>query len=287
MTGMDAEALPQLTSTANPRVKAVVRLRDRRERERTGRTVVDGAREIRRALEAGVAIEEAFLCTPLLRGADARLALELLRERGVPAWETSEVVFDRLAFGERAEGLVVVARVPDTRLDLLDVPPDALVVVLEGVEKPGNLGAILRSADGAGADALIVAAPRTDPFNPNVIRASAGTVFAMPLAAASSEDVIDWLRERRFRIVAARVDAATSYSDVDLRGPVAIAFGSEADGLTGAWEAADIEPVRLPMFGIADSLNVSVTAAVLLYEARRQRGLPARDVYRQTQSPRR
>jgi TrmH family RNA methyltransferase len=287
MTGMDADALRRLTSTANPRVKAAVRLRDRRERERTGFTVVDGVREIRRALEAGVAIEEAFLCTPLLRGADARLAVALLRERGVPPWETSEVVFERLAFGERAEGIVVVARVPETRLDRLAVPEDALVVVIEGVEKPGNLGAILRSADGAGADAIIAASPRTDPFNPNVIRASAGTVFAIPLAAASTDEAIAWLRERRFRIVAARVDAAIAYTDVDLRGPLAIAFGSEADGLTGAWAAADIEPVRLPMLGIADSLNVSATAAVLLYEARRQRGLPVRDVYRQTKPPRR
>jgi TrmH family RNA methyltransferase len=282
MASMDPDALPRLTSTANPRVKAVVRLRDRREREQTGRTVLDGAREIRRALEAGVVVDEAFLSTPLLRGPDARAVVELLRERAIPATETSPVVFERLAFGERAEGIVAVARIPDTTLDRLELPADALVVVLEGVEKPGNLGAVLRSADGAGADALIAASPRTDLFNPNVIRASAATAFAIPLAAAPSDEVVRWLRDRGFRIVAARVDAPASYSETDLRGPLAIAFGSEADGLGDAWAAAGIEPVHLPMLGIADSLNVAATAAVLLYEARRQRGLPTRAVYRRS-----
>jgi TrmH family RNA methyltransferase len=287
MAPMDPEAPPRLTSTANPRVKAVVRLRDRRERETTGRTVIDGAREIRRALEAGIVVEEAFVSTPLLRGPDARAAFKLLRARAVPTTETNEVVFERLAFGERAEGIVAVARIPDTTLDGLDLPADALVVVLEGVEKPGNLGAVLRSVDGAGADALIAASPRTDLFNPNVIRASAGTVFGVPLASAPSDEVVRWLGDRGFRIVAARVDAPASYTETDLRGPVAIAFGSEADGLGDAWTAAGIEPVHLPMLGIADSLNVSATAAVLLYEARRQRGLPARAVYRRSDPPRR
>ena len=148
------------------------------------------------------------------------------------------------------------------------------MVVLEGVEKPGNLGAVLRSADGAGANALIVADPRTDLFNLNVIRASAGTVFGVPLAVAPADAVITWLRERGIRIVATRVGAA-AYTDADLRGPLAIALGSETEGLSEQWAGAGIEAVSLPMLGIADSLNVSVTAAVLLYEARRQRGLPA------------
>jgi TrmH family RNA methyltransferase len=144
------------------------------------------------------------------------------------------------------------------------------------VEKPGNLGAVLRSADGAGADALIAADARTDPFNPNAIRASAGTVFTVPVAVATTEDALDWLRARGVRIVAARVDAETLYTDIDLTGPLAIAFGAEAQGLSGAWSTPGIESVRLPMFGVADSLNVSVSAAIVLYEARRQRGEPAR-----------
>ena len=145
------------------------------------------------------------------------------------------------------------------------------MIVVEGVEKPGNVGAVLRSADGAGADALIAASPRTDLANPNVIRASAGTIFAVPLAAAPTGEVVEWLRERRLRVVATRVDAERLYTDADLTGPIALAFGSETDGLTAEWEGDDIETVRLPMHGVADSLNVSVSAAILLYEARRQR----------------
>lgn len=270
-----AYAAPDLTSTANPRVKAVAGLRDRRDRERTGRTIVDGAREVRRALEAGAGIDEAFVCVPMLQGADARTALDRLTEAGVRITTTSPTVFEKLAFGERAEGIMAVVRVPSLLLEDLDLPADPLVVVLEGVEKPGNLGAVLRSADGAGADALIVADPRTDPFNPNVIRASAGTVFAVALAVAPAAAVIAWLQERDIRIVATRVDAPAAYADAHLRGPLAIALGSETEGLTEQWSGAGIEAVSLPMLGIADSLNVSVTAAVLLYEARRQRGRPA------------
>jgi TrmH family RNA methyltransferase len=189
----------------------------------------------------------------------------------VPVTTTTESAFAKIAFGDRAEGLLAVVRAPSLRLDDLRLSGDPLLVVVEGVEKPGNLGAILRSADGAGADAVIAASPRTDLANPNVIRASAGTYFAVPRAAAPTDDVIAWLRERRVRVVAARVGAERAYGEADLTGPLAIVLGSEAKGLTDAWQAEDVETVRLPMHGIADSLNVSVAAAVLLYEARRQR----------------
>jgi TrmH family RNA methyltransferase len=139
------------------------------------------------------------------------------------------------------------------------------------VEKPGNLGAILRSADGAGVDALIVADPSTDLFNPNVIRASLGTVFSVPVAVASSGVVLEWLIQRGLRIVAARVEGSVDYADADYRGAVAIALGSEARGLSDAWAELATVAVRLPMLGTADSLNVSATAAVLFYEALRQR----------------
>ena len=262
---------PTLASPSNPRIKSIARLRDRRERESTGLTVVDGAREVRRALESNVDIVEAFICEPLLAGEDARVALDALRNGRVPITATTEQAFAKIAFGDRAEGLLVVVRAQTRTLDDLALPGEPLLVVVEGVEKPGNLGAILRSADGAGADALIAASPRTDLANPNVIRASAGTIFAVPTAAAPTSDVIDWLVDRRIRAVAARVDAERSYTDVDLTGPLAIVLGTETLGLTDAWHAADVEAVRLPMHGVADSLNVSVAAAVLLYEARRQR----------------
>lgn len=262
---------PVLASPSNPRIKAVARLRDRRERASTGLTLVDGAREVRRALEAGVDVVEAFVRERRLAGEDARAALDALAAAGIRVSAVTDAAFDKIAFGDRAEGLLAVVRDPTRSLEGLVLPDDPLVVVLEGVEKPGNLGAALRTADGAGVDALVAASPRTDLANPNVIRASAGTIFAVPLAAAPTGDVLAWLRDHRLRIIAARVDATRSYTEADLTGPLAIALGTETEGLTDAWNGNDVHPVRLPMRGIADSLNLSVSAAILLYEARRQR----------------
>jgi RNA methyltransferase, TrmH family len=262
---------PVLASPSNPRIKAVARLRDRRERDATGLTLVDGARELRRALAAKIEVVEAYVCEPLLAGEDARAALDALAAGDVPTTTVTVPAFRKIAFGDRAEGLLAVIRSPVTSLADLTLPDEPLLVIVEGVEKPGNVGAILRSADGAGADALIAASPRTDLANPNVIRASAGTIFAVPIAAADTADALAWLRKLNIRIVAASTEADCPYTDVDLTGPVALAFGSEAEGLTEAWASPDIETVRIPMHGIADSLNVSVAAAVSLYEARRQR----------------
>ncbi len=260
-----------ITSLANPRVKQAVALRDRRERDATGLTLVDGAREARRALEAGIEVAEAFLCEPLLAGEDARIALDLLVARGTPVSSVSEAVLSKLAFGGRSEGLVLVVRMPAPSLTDLEPGDDPLILVIEAVEKPGNIGAVLRTADGAGVTAVIAASPRTDLTNPNAIRASAGTIFAMPLAAAPSTDVLAWLRERGIRIVTARVGAPVGYAEADLAGPLAIVLGDEAEGLTDTWSGPDVEPVGIAMAGIADSLNVSISAAILAYEARRQR----------------
>jgi TrmH family RNA methyltransferase len=170
--------------------------------------------------------------------------------------------------------VVAVVEIPATDLAHLRLTADPLLLVVEAVEKPGNLGAIVRTADGAGADALIAASPLTDVFNPNAIRASLGTVFTMPIASAPTEDVLRVLRRIAVRIIAARVDAPKLYTDVDLVGPVAIVVGNEAGGLSAAWSDSDVTAVRLPMLGVADSLNVSAAAAILLYETRRQRGIP-------------
>jgi TrmH family RNA methyltransferase len=165
-----------------------------------------------------------------------------------------------------------VVATPGGSLADLVPPDDPLVVVAEGIEKPGNLGAVIRTADGAGASAVIAADPRTDLFNPNAIRASLGTIFALPVVVASTPDTLAWLLGHGIRPVAARVDAPANYTDVDLRGPLAIVLGSEAGGLSATWTDPRVIPVAIPMRGMADSLNVSIAAAVLLYEARRQRG---------------
>jgi TrmH family RNA methyltransferase len=266
----------RIESAANPRIKAAIRLRERRDRDATGLTLVDGGREALRAMEAGVTVEEAFVCPPLLGSREAhRVAEKLTQSFGpfgaeIAAVEVSERAFERLAYGDRADGVVLVVRAPGTSLTGLELPAEPLLVVTEDVEKPGNVGAILRSADAAGANAVI-AIGGTDLFNPNVIRASVGTVFSVPVAAAPADATAAWLRERGIRIVASRVDADRLHIDADLRGAVAIVLGSEATGLSEAWRAPDVQTVRLPMAGVADSLNVSAAAAVLLYEAWRQR----------------
>lgn len=261
----------QISSTANPRIRTAVGLRDRREREASGLTLLDGAREIGRAIAAGVIVVDLFACLDLVRSDDAEAALAAAEAAGSPTTQVSRAVLAKLAFGDRSDGLVAVIRTPKTVLDELKLPPEPLIVVVEALEKPGNLGAIIRSADGAGADALIAADPRTDVFNPNAIRASLGTIFAVPIAVAPSAAAIDWLRSAGIRIVVARVNGSVAYVEANLRGPLAIVLGSEAHGLAGAWSGPDIQAVSLPMRGMADSLNVSAAAAILLYEARRQR----------------
>jgi len=247
-------------------------LRERRDRERTGLTIVDGAREARRAIEAGVPVEAAFVATELATSSDARAAIEALRTSGRAnvIVEVGPRAYEKLAYGDRSDGIVLVVRPAPVTLETLDLGPAPIVVITEDVEKPGNLGAILRSVDGAGADAVI-AVGGTDLYNPNVIRASVGTVFTTAMAAAPAPEAIAWLKAHGFRIIAARTDAQRLYVDADLRGPLAIALGSERLGLSSEWHRADVEGVRLPMAGVADSLNVSVAAAVLLYEAWRQR----------------
>jgi TrmH family RNA methyltransferase len=259
-----------ITSPKNPRIRAAADLRDRRARDDAGRTIVDGARELDRALSGGAAVEMVFVDDGGLTPA-GREAVDRARAAGAAVVAVSAAVLARLAYGDRSEGLVAVVAIPDQSLAALDLGPDPLVVVLEAVEKPGNLGAVLRSADAARADAVIVADPRTDLFNPNAIRASLGTIFALPVAAATSAEVRAWLDTRGIAVLAARVEASVSYTEADLRGPVALVLGSETEGLTDAWTGDGVTPISLPMHGVADSLNVSITAAVLLYEARRQR----------------
>jgi TrmH family RNA methyltransferase len=268
---------PTLGSIHNPRVRDALALREPRERRRRGLMLIDGAREIGRAIDSGVAVVEAFVADDLAEAADveARAAVAALRLGGAPCVPVTAELMGRMAFGDRSDGLLAVARIPDASLGALDagLPPEPLLLVLESVEKPGNLGAVLRTADGAGGDGVVVADPRTDPWNPNAIRASLGTVFSVPLAVTGADQARAWLADRGIRVVATVVEAPTRYTDADLTGGVAIALGSEAAGLSDAWRGTGTQAVAIPMLGIADSLNVSVTAAILAYEARRQRDL--------------
>jgi TrmH family RNA methyltransferase len=258
-------------SVQNARIKAAARLRRGAHRGRQGRTLVDGVRELTHALDARVPIEEAYYCPEMCQLEPMEDLLRRLDQAACQVFQVSPDVFAKIAYGQRGEGVVGVAVPPRTRLSDLRPPANPLVAVLEGVEKPGNLGAIVRSADAAGLAAVVVTDPRTDVYNPNTIRASLGTVFSMPLCTAETAELLPWLKTAGMQICAARVDGQRLYTDVDFTGPTALVLGSEAEGLSAAWQAAGVTTMQLPMCGVADSLNVAATAAVLFYEARRQR----------------
>ncbi|MFH1417530.1 MAG: RNA methyltransferase [Planctomycetota bacterium] len=260
-----------ITSLQNPRVKAVVRLRERRSRDRSGRILIDGRREIARALDAGVRFVEVFYCRGMLRADDEDAFLRPARRAGGSLVEVNEAVFGRIGYGDRAEGVVVVAERPERSLDDLHLDSPPLVGIVEGIEKPGNLGAILRSADGAGVDAIVAVEPITDIYGPNAIRASLGTVFTVPLAAGSPGETLAWVRARGLSLVAASPAGGVMLTDVNMAGPTAIIFGAEAAGLTQTWDRAGLVHATIPMLGRADSLNVATTAALFFYEALRQR----------------
>ncbi len=274
-------AMATIDSPQNPAVKAALGLRHRDLRLAQRLTLIDGAREALRALESDVPVQTAFVCLDLVRTAEARSVVGLLEERQHTIIHVSERVHDRLAFGNRRDGLVLVATVPRTDLGAIRFGEDPLYLVTEEVEKPGNLGAILRTADAAGCAGVIVIGG-TDVFSPNVVRASIGTVFSVPIATATAEEAIAWLRAAGIRAVSAHVDGPTTYTRSDLTGPLAIVLGSESDGLSPAWTDAGHDSVSIPMRGTADSLNVAAAAAILAFEARRQRdvagGQPNRGV---------
>jgi len=263
--------MTEITSLQNPRVKNARRLRHGRHRQRQGRILIDGAGELARAIRAGANLREVFVCERLCTGDEERALLEMLPQSDAEIIQVSKPVFEKLAFGHRAEGVLGVAETPRQMLNDLLLPQNPLVAVLEGVQKPGNIGAVLRSADAAGVSAVIAADAGTDLYNPNAIRASLGAIFTVPICAADTAEILDWLRRHELAVLAARTDGSVAYTEIDYRRPTAIVLGSEAEGLSDAWQGENLTAVRLPMLGAADSLNVSVTAAVLFYEALRQR----------------
>jgi TrmH family RNA methyltransferase len=266
--------MQHITSRQNARVKEAAKLRLARQRERQGRFVIDGARELLRAINSGIEIVEGFVCESRCQDAETKQAAAALTQSRAAVATVTEEVFEKLCFGERSGGVLAIARTPVRSLAQLKLPAAPLVAVIEGIEKPGNVGAILRSADGAGVDAVVIADSRTDLFNPNAIRASLGTIFGANVCTATSAETQAWLRELKIPAFAARPDATALYTEVNYRGGAAIVLGSEAEGLTDAWSGEAATAIGLPMRGIADSLNVSATAAVLFYEAQRQRGFP-------------
>lgn len=261
-----------ITSPGNPRLRALARLRRRRVREAEGRTLVEGAEELVLTLAAGVVPEVVYHC-PELMAADGPgvEAVATARARGVPVVRLGRAAFEKAAYREGPDGLLAVVPALDRRCTDLALPPSPLVLLCQAVEKPGNLGAMLRTADAAGVAAVVAADPVTDWGNPNLVRSSKGTVFSVPVAADPTAAVLDWLEREGVALVAAAPDTDVTHTEVDYTGPVAVAVGAEKHGLTEDVLRRAAHRVRIPMVGQANSLNVATSAAVVLYEAVRQR----------------
>lgn len=254
-----------ITSTQNPRIKHLLLLQQKSaQRKADGLFVVEGRREVEHCLSAGFTLRTAFVCDEI---ADASLFLP----QGVEVVPVSRNVYERIAYRGGTEGVVAVVEVRNMSLRDLTLSASPLVVVLESVEKPGNLGAVLRSADAAGADAVIVCDPLTDLYNPNLIRSAVGALFTVPCVACCTEECIAFFKAKGIKILTAQLQDSSLYYDTPMTGPTAIVMGTEATGLTDQWRQAADAHIRIPMLGRLDSLNVSVSAAILLFEAVRQR----------------
>ena len=255
-----------ITSIKNPNIKHLIRLQQKSsERKKEQIFVLEGKRELTHCINAGYSINSVFVNRKLIDISELPLG------SACRVYEVSDEVYSKIAYREGTEGVVALVSTPNHSLASLSLPENPLVVVLEGVEKPGNLGAILRSADAAGVDAVIFCAPLTDLYNPNLIRASIGAVFTVPCAVASSSECIKFLKDRNILILTAQLQDSKLYYDTPMNCPTAIVMGTEATGLTNLWREAADAHIRIPMLGRLDSLNVSVSAAILMFEAVRQR----------------
>ncbi len=259
----------QITSLQNTRIKQLLALRERKEREKTGLMLVEGYDELMTALASGSVPREIFYSTALFRDPAQGAALQSIPEH--QRVEVTARVFEKIAYRNNPDGWLAKFDIPHKRLDALRLSEKPCVIVSEGVEKPGNLGAMLRTADAAGVDALISCDPLADWGNPNVVRASKGALFTVQVTDASNAETLAWLREKGLQIVAATPQATLSYTEANFTGATAIVVGTEHEGLTDEWlQAADVR-VQIPMFGKVNSLNVSIATALLVYEVVRQR----------------
>ncbi|MFH0892165.1 MAG: RNA methyltransferase [Candidatus Falkowbacteria bacterium] len=253
----------RITSAQNPKIKEVIKLRKAGKRREEDLIIVEGKKETEMALAAGLKPEAFFFCP--------EYGMPPVFPAGIELFETTPEIFKKISLRENPDGWLMLARPGYLKLGEVRLSGNPLVIILETVEKPGNLGAILRTADAAGADAVIVTDPKTDIYNPNVIRASRGTVFAVQTAVSSANEVMHWLRKNKINILAAAPETDMFYTEPDYRGPTAIVIGAEHEGLSETWFKAADKKIKIPMKGKIDSLNASVSAAIIVYEAVRQR----------------
>jgi len=262
--------MEQITSLQNPRVKQIIQLSKARERRDQGLVVVEGAREIGLALDAGHVPEVVYVCPEIFAKSEYPDLLTRIAPSKLMAF--TPTVFEKVAYREGSDGLIALIKPKEHLLEHLKLGEIPFIIVLESVEKPGNLGAVLRTADAAKVDAVIICDTLTDLYNPNAIRSSVGCLFTVQVAVCSSNECLEWMRSKKITSFAAELKASNWYQDSDYRGPSAIIMGTEADGLTDFWLDNADKRIKIPMRGVIDSLNVSVSTAVLTFEAMRQRG---------------
>lgn len=258
----------KITSTQNPKIKSLLALEKPRERRKQQLFVVEGAKEVRLAIDAGYKIGNIFYCDEII---NPKESADLLSQERLLV-PVSKEVFDKIAIRESTGGILAVAEQKTHRLQDIELSKNPLILILEAVEKPGNLGAILRTADAAGIDAVIICDPHTDFYNPNVIRSSVGCVFTKQIASATSKETIAWLQSHNIKIFCTYLKASSPYHQVDFTQPAAIVMGTEATGLSDLWVNSSTANIIIPMQGQIDSMNVSNAAAVVVFEAMRQRG---------------
>ena len=260
--------IEKITSHQNPKIKNILKLQQKSsERKKQNLIVIEGLREISLALKAGIKIKSVFFCPDIISEEEIKDILDINQN----SFEIGQEVYNKLAYRSSTEGIIVLAEPSYKNLNDLKLRKNPLIIILESVEKPGNLGAILRTADAANVDAVIISDPLTDLYNPNVIRSSVGCVFTNQIVACSTENAINWLKENNIKTFAAALIATKNYHETDFTGPSAIIMGTEADGLTDKWLKSTDQQIIIPMSGEIDSLNVSTSTAILVFEAMRQR----------------
>ncbi len=260
-------AAEKITSAHNPRIKELILLQSKsRERRERALFVVEGVRELSRAIEAGFVPHSIFYCPVYMERVDLPEVVG-----GTEVFEVSAAIYDRIAYRGGTEGVIALMRMEPLVPEHITLGENPLVIVVESLEKPGNLGAILRTADACGADCVLVCDPLADVFNPNVIRASTGACFSVKCASCTSEEAFQWLKAHNISIITTQLQDSSLYFDIEMRGAVAIVFGREDKGLSDFWKERSIAKIRIPMAGICDSLNVSVSVAVICFEVMRQR----------------
>lgn len=259
---------PTITSHQNPKIKNVLSLEKSRERQQQGSFIIEGLQEVSLAMSAGYRLTSVFFCPAIV---PAEVVLNVVKEEHVLI-PVEKPVFEKIAYRDSTEGIVAIAGQKTHTLHALHLSGNPLIIVLEAVEKPGNLGAILRTADASRSDAVIICDPKTDFYNPNVIRSSVGCLFTTQTAAADSQQTIRWLRENNIQILVTDLEAAVTYHTIDLTKPTAIVMGTESTGISDTWKQEADHRIVIPMRGTIDSLNVSNAAAVIVFESLRQRG---------------